>query len=298
MKKGAWLLKTVMTIYVFLEIAAGLLFLYYFNHARVNQKLDFMFLVFLFAVLVENLSIVIFAGREGGYVYNTNFNLFTFETPLFVILFWVSIIYSAYLLVDRIAGSERQFLFLTPVYVMIMDIVMDVVATSMGLWTWIGFESGDGFYGVPASNYLGWLLISFSFILVYRGLYLPKKNKLKAYYTKALYISTPFLAIALFLAIMWPLYKLKCVFELCDKSQYFLCLPVLILFVILAIGSFRKPKDRPRRKEILLFNIRVFLHLFSLFGLIYLDLYKELSLIIVFSLILIIEAYILYRYCK
>jgi len=80
------------------------------------------------------------------------------EVPLGLPVFFFPLVLNAYLLVflllgDR-AGSTPLRLVATLATVILVDLVLDPGAVAIGFWV---YESG-GFYGVPWSNYLGWLL--------------------------------------------------------------------------------------------------------------------------------------------
>ncbi|WIV65982.1 bisanhydrobacterioruberin hydratase [Natrialbaceae archaeon AArc-T1-2] len=80
------------------------------------------------------------------------------EVPLALPLFFVPLVLNAYLLTLLVLGDWSERLFLrVPVAiaaVVAIDVVLDPAAVAVGFWT---FESG-GFYGVPLSNYAGWVL--------------------------------------------------------------------------------------------------------------------------------------------
>ena len=80
------------------------------------------------------------------------------EVPLGLPVFFFPLVLNAYLLVLLLFGdrAERPWLRLpaTLATVILVDLVLDPGAVAIGFWI---YEAG-GFYGVPWSNYLGWLL--------------------------------------------------------------------------------------------------------------------------------------------
>jgi len=80
------------------------------------------------------------------------------EVPLGLPVFFFPLVLNAYLLVLLLFGdwAERPWFRLpvTLATVILVDLVLDPGAVAIGFWI---YESG-GFYGVPWSNYLGWLL--------------------------------------------------------------------------------------------------------------------------------------------
>ncbi len=285
-----------MSTFLIIELSSIILFTIYFYHAKRNFNLKFLFLALLYAFIFENLSLILFADVEGGYFYNENFLFFIHKTPLFIILLWSIILYSSYSIIKKIYHSS-SFLFLVPLYVLALDIIMDIVAVQMGLWTWIGFETYNGFFSVPASNYIGWLLTSFFFVLTWEKL----RNK-----GKLLFIQ-PFLAYSLFVLSILPLHLLKINFF--DNNlwmQYLVFFLLVALFVVLFIFYFviarRSSSDDVAifvdnsKHDYALFIIRIFIYSFSFFGLIFLDLYKNIFISLVFFLVLYFEYIIARKY--
>ncbi|NGM67901.1 carotenoid biosynthesis protein [Natronolimnobius sp. AArcel1] len=80
------------------------------------------------------------------------------EVPIALPLFFIPLVLNAYLLTLLVLGDWRDRLFVrVPVAiaaVVAVDVVLDPAAVAIGFWE---FDSG-GFYGVPLSNYLGWVL--------------------------------------------------------------------------------------------------------------------------------------------
>jgi len=80
------------------------------------------------------------------------------EVPLGLPVFFFPLVLNAYLLVllllgDRAASAAPRLL-ATLATVILVDLVLDPGAVGIGFWV---YETG-AFYGVPWSNYLGWLL--------------------------------------------------------------------------------------------------------------------------------------------
>ncbi|AFZ73380.1 bisanhydrobacterioruberin hydratase [Natronobacterium gregoryi] len=80
------------------------------------------------------------------------------EVPIALPLFFIPLVLNAYLLTLLVLGDwSDRLLVRVPVAiaaVVAIDVVLDPAAVAIGFWA---FESG-GFYGVPLSNYAGWVL--------------------------------------------------------------------------------------------------------------------------------------------
>ncbi|SEH16125.1 putative membrane protein [Natronorubrum sediminis] len=79
--------------------------------------------------------------------------------PLALPLFFIPLVLNAYLLTLLVLGEwSRRPLVRIPVAivsVVAIDLVLDPAAVAIGFWE---FVPAGGFYGVPLSNYLGWVL--------------------------------------------------------------------------------------------------------------------------------------------
>jgi putative membrane protein len=69
-------------------------------------------------------------------------------------VFFVPLVANAYLLSLLLTRGGRARLPVAVALVLAIDLVLDPAAVALGLWTY----PGGAYYGVPASNYLGWLL--------------------------------------------------------------------------------------------------------------------------------------------
>lgn len=81
------------------------------------------------------------------------------QVPLGLPVFFFPLVVNAYLLCLLLLGSraDRTGTRLASVIgvVLLMDLVLDPGAVALGFWT---YASGGAYYGVPASNYAGWVL--------------------------------------------------------------------------------------------------------------------------------------------
>ncbi|MDS0283058.1 bisanhydrobacterioruberin hydratase [Haloarcula onubensis] len=95
----------------------------------------------------------------GEFAYGVDLGPMLFgEVPLGLPVFFFPLVLNAYLLVLLLFGERANSAPLrlpaTLATVILVDLVLDPGAVAIGFWI---YESG-GFYGVPWSNYLGWLL--------------------------------------------------------------------------------------------------------------------------------------------
>lgn len=79
--------------------------------------------------------------------------------PLALPLFFIPLVVNAYLLAILLVPERTDRWFvripLTVTLVIAIDLILDPAAVAIGFWS---FASGGAFYGVPVSNYLGWMV--------------------------------------------------------------------------------------------------------------------------------------------
>lgn len=105
----------------------------------------------------------------GGYYYSSQFIFDIYKVPLFIILSWGIIILNAYLIATRLTNKVAK-LFLIPILVLMVDLALEFFAVKNGYWTWIGYETTQGLFGVPTSNFISWMLITIFLVFCYEEL--------------------------------------------------------------------------------------------------------------------------------
>ncbi|MBW2967592.1 carotenoid biosynthesis protein, partial [Candidatus Woesearchaeota archaeon] len=160
-------------LHVGIEFAMILLFLIVlfdaiYSFAENKKKLLLLILAFVYALVFENLNMYLAGGRLGAYFYSNEFIFFIFDTPLFIALAWASLIYTAMHISDMLNLKTLVKPFLDALLVVLVDLTLDVVAVRQELCTWVGYSHHHGWFGVPADNFIGWLLVVFTFSFLFR----------------------------------------------------------------------------------------------------------------------------------
>jgi putative membrane protein len=75
--------------------------------------------------------------------------------PYTVSLGWVPLVIAFFMLVRTKTNHPLQLVALTTVLLTAFDLVLDPAAVVMGFWSW---PQGGWWYGIPLSNYAGWML--------------------------------------------------------------------------------------------------------------------------------------------
>ncbi len=168
------------------------------------------------ALVIETSAIITgFPYGHFGYSDLLGFRLFGL-TPWTVFLAWTPLVVAAYAIARRL-GEEQPIansyqllagiyrIAATAVLLVIFDLVLDPGAVKIGFWR---YEGGGVFYGVPISNFVGWLFSGAIASVVLEIFFLIKKPLLPA---PAQMISSTFFIvafwtfIAFFSGMYWPL---------------------------------------------------------------------------------------------
>lgn len=81
-------------------------------------------------------------------------------TPFTVSLAWTPLVIGAYAIAGRVASSSRVMRVIFATIILIgFDLVVDPGAVRVGFWR---YEGGGAYYGVPWSNYAGWVVTGFA----------------------------------------------------------------------------------------------------------------------------------------
>lgn len=158
----------------------------------------------VYALLIETSAIYTgFPYGHFGYSELLGFKLFG-VTPWTVFLAWTPLILGAYAIARAVVGSILGRIITTALIATVFDLVLDPGAVKLGFWQ---YEGQGGFYGVPLSNFGGWLItgsiaaVIIEIFLHYRKPLLPTPVQL----TSSAFLTVFFwTAIAVFGAMFWP----------------------------------------------------------------------------------------------
>jgi len=118
----------------------------------------------MYGVILENGGILMGFFREEGYL----IYLPLLHAPVVTMIGWVSVLYCAFFIVERVLPGMRPFfrgLIVTGIGLS-MDIPFDPVATRLGWWTW-NDALKVSIWGVPAVNYIAWFWALFPYAWCY-----------------------------------------------------------------------------------------------------------------------------------
>ncbi|MFP4975433.1 carotenoid biosynthesis protein [Paenibacillus sp. CN-4] len=100
----------------------------------------------------------------GTYQYSDILGPHWFGVPVTLGFAWIGVVGTAVLLSRDFGQSGFRLAAVrsvqTGVWAVLLDLVLDPVAYARGFWNWKQDSGGMSFYGVPASNFLGWFIVS------------------------------------------------------------------------------------------------------------------------------------------
>jgi putative membrane protein len=95
----------------------------------------------------------------GAYHYTDKLQPQVAHVPLLIPLAWLMMLPPAWAVAYQVAGTNRSWTFVafSALALTAWDLFLDPQMVAWGLWVW---ENPGGYFGIPWSNYLGWLLAS------------------------------------------------------------------------------------------------------------------------------------------
>lgn len=171
-----------------------------------------LFAVFgVLALAIETSAIITgFPYGHFGYSGLLGYRLFGY-TPWTVALAWTPLVLAAYAVASRaIVGEGKSILsraarvIAVAMLLVIFDLVLDPGAVMVGFWR---YEGGGAFYGVPVSNFVGWLISGAIGGLVLEIFYAWKKPLLPVpvqLFSSGFFIIFFWTALAFFAGMYWP----------------------------------------------------------------------------------------------
>lgn len=171
----------------FLIAYVGSLLIFVITHAIITKGLKksiiFISLSFVIAFTAEALG-VNFGLIFGHYYYTDALGVDIFGVPLLAALAWEPIIYAAFSITDILSPAfsdkSKSWLSRLPANLWMAvvgalattawDMMIDPIAVNEGWWVWSdgGSYASEVANGVPVSNFLGWLGVSFVIQFIYR----------------------------------------------------------------------------------------------------------------------------------
>ncbi len=274
-----------------IEFVALFLFVASFYLAYKIKRLDFLVYSTIFAFFFECLNVLLSNGSS-GYIYSANFLVYVFNVPLFVFLAWGVLFLGAYLVSLKLRMSKISRVFFVSLFVTLVDFVIEGVSVNLGYWVWLGTEGGGSvFSSIVAANFVGWLGVTFGFMVCYE--YLEKK-----------WLSI-FLGYFVFMFLGLIFKVINWIFGFIGDERYISLGIILFAFVYLWVYFYHRNKILKKNKKELnvdfgyakyVVYMRVFFYLFALFYFFWNSYYFDWVYDIVLLVVFLLEGYFLLRF--
>ncbi len=136
------------------------------------QRILMLITLFCYAVIFEYIGI-----ETGNHVYARDVVMIFGQVALSIPLAWVGIIYSTFIIAERLELSTWKRILTTSLISLSLDWGMDPIAVKMGLWTWL--RANGAYFGVPSFNFIGWFFIPIMYLISYSFNWNAEKRRLK-----------------------------------------------------------------------------------------------------------------------
>lgn len=175
----------------FFNVPTGILFIT-FSFLHGGKRIGWLSITILLLLTIPIAFTTEYLGSTRGYFYGdynyssaAGIKLFD-QVPLIIPFCWFMMIYPSFLITNILVGQRNlnhllsmnglPFLLRYPILVIIdamvmtaWDVFVDPIWTRKGVWSWTDVRAGDGFFGVPAMNFLGWLETTIVIFALFRG---------------------------------------------------------------------------------------------------------------------------------
>lgn len=159
---------------LFIIILALPSYYYLVTHLGVRRGLIILIFLSILPLIIE--GIAVWTGFPyGGFEYSRSLGFLLFNlVPPSVSFAYLPILLGSLFFASEISVNRYFFSFVASFFMMLVDMVIDPAAVSIGFWS---YNMGGFYYGVPISNFIGWIFTGFIYSLVFYVLcgkdYLP-----------------------------------------------------------------------------------------------------------------------------
>ena len=277
-------------VFLFLEVAASVLFIGAAVAALRRGRLPFLELISAaaFGLLLEEGDQLIFQ----TYHYSPDWVLVVDRAPLVIGLTWALLIAGAMRITDALGVRRWTAPFVDAVLVIMLDLAFDAVAIRMGMWTWLGVEPQQGWFGVPAGNFYAWLFVTLGFSLVSRWLRDASADRPSLEW---LQLAVPIPAFGILLSSIFPFAVVMRLTNAEPGGGLWLFALTLAVFVVVAgFGTFGPNRQAPNGRATAIVDLRLAfftrfsMHGFFLVALLWMGVAAQLPILLVTSVALFV----------
>jgi hypothetical protein len=240
-------------VYLLLEVSATIFFVGAAMAAARRGRLPFLELISaaIFGILLEEGDQLIY----GTYRYANDWVLVIDRAPIVIGLSWAIIIAGAMRITDALGVRRRYAPFADALLAISLDLAFDAIAIRVGLWTWIGVDLSQGWFGVPWGNFYAWLFVTMGFSFVTRWLRQAAAGRPAREW---LQLAVPIPAFAILSAAILPFHLLEPIIDPSAGGGGVLFVVTLVLFMAIAArGVFGPDRDAPDGQRTAILDLRL-----------------------------------------
>ena len=198
-----------------------------------RKKMLLLGLAFAYALIFENLNVILSSYTYESYFYNPAFVINIGYAPLMIVMSWTVLIYTAMHISDMLNLKMMVKPFMDALLVLMIHLTFGVVAIRQGLWTWADFPVTEGWFGVPADNFIAWMFIVFMFSFLFRYFTRGEDDMVnKATRTEYFFLLPAFAYLGM--VVLFSLVNLaEDIFALTRSQELFVFWALVILFALM-----------------------------------------------------------------
>lgn len=156
---------------------------------------------------------------------------------------------------DALGVRRRYAPFVDALLAISLDLAFDAIAIRVGLWTWIGVDLSQGWFGVPWGNFYAWLFVTMGFSFVTRWF---RQASARRPAREWLQLAVPIPAFAILSAAILPFHLLEPIIDPSAGGGGVLFFVTLALFAALAArGVFGPGRDAPDGQRTAILDLRL-----------------------------------------
>jgi hypothetical protein len=240
-------------VYLLLEVSATIFFVGAALAAAHRGRLPFLELVSaaIFGILLEEGDQLIYR----TYHYAEDWVLVIDRSPVVIGLSWAIIIAGAMRITDALGVRRRYAPFVDALLAISLDLAFDAIAIRIGLWTWVGVDASQGWFGVPWGNFYAWLFVTMGFSLLSRWV---RDAAARQRGREWIQLAVPIPAFAILTLAILPFHFLKPIIDPDEGGGAVLFGLTLVVFLVLgAWGLFGPARGTPDGQRTAILDLRL-----------------------------------------
>jgi putative membrane protein len=137
---------------------------YVVGHFGFRRGFTIILILSILPVIIE--GIAVWTGFPyGNFEYSNSLGSLIFNlVPLSVSFAYLPILLGSLFVASELTFKKYSFSLITSFFMVIVDMVIDPAAVSIGFWS---YNIKGFYYGVPLSNFIGWLLTGYIYAMIF-----------------------------------------------------------------------------------------------------------------------------------